>query len=125
MERTDALAQISKKWPKLTTTKSGLMFEVLKQGQGGFPSPTSQVSVNYTGTLLDGKVFDSTSTRGKPASFQVNRVIPGWTEALVAMKRGEKVRLVIPPELGYGAQGYPGVIPPNSFLVFEVELIDF
>jgi len=125
MERTDALAQISKKWPKLTTTKSGLMFEVLKQGQGGSPSPTSQVSVNYTGTLLDGKVFDSTSTRGKPASFQVNRVIPGWTEALVAMKRGEKVRLVIPPELAYGAQGYPGVIPPNSFLVFEVELIDF
>jgi FKBP-type peptidyl-prolyl cis-trans isomerase len=125
MERTDALAQIARKWPKLTTTKSGLMFEVLKQGDGGSPSPTSQVVVNYTGTLLNGKVFDSTISRGKPASFQVNRVIPGWTEALVAMKRGEKVRLVIPPELGYGAQGYPGVIPPNSFLVFEVELIDF
>ncbi len=125
MERTDALAQIAKKWPTLTTTKSGLMFEVLKQGEGGSPSATSQVSVNYTGTLLDGKVFDSTVSRGKPASFQVNRVIPGWTEALVAMKRGEKVRLVIPPELAYGAKGYPGVIPPNSFLVFEVELIDF
>jgi peptidyl-prolyl cis-trans isomerase A (cyclophilin A) len=125
MARTDALAQIGKKWPKLTTTKSGLMFEVLKQGSGGSPGPTSQVSVNYTGTLLDGKVFDSTSSRGKPASFQVNRVIPGWTEALVTMKRGEKVRLVIPPELAYGAQGYPGVIPPDSFLVFEVELIDF
>ena len=125
MERTDALAQIAKKWPRLTTTKSGLMLEVLRQGDGGSPSPTSQVSVNYTGTLLDGKVFDSTGSRGKPASFQVNRVIPGWTEALLAMKRGEKVRLVIPPELAYGAQGYPGVIPPNSFLVFEVELIDF
>jgi FKBP-type peptidyl-prolyl cis-trans isomerase len=125
MERTDALAQIAKKWPGLTTTKSGLMFEVLKMGTGGSPSPSSQVSVNYTGTLLDGKVFDSTTARGKPATFQVNRVIPGWTEALVAMKRGEKRRLVIPPELAYGEQGYPGVIPPNSFLVFEVELIDF
>ena len=111
MERTDALAEIAKKWPKLTTTKSGLMFEVLKKGSGGSPSPTSQVSVNYTGTLLDGKVFDSTTARGKPATFQVNRVIPGWTEALVAMSRGEKRRLVIPPELGYGVQGYPGIIP--------------
>ena len=125
MERTDALAQIAKKWPKLTTTKSGLMFEVLKKGSGGSPSPTSQVSVNYTGTLLDGKVFDSTTSRGKPATFQVNGVIPGWTEALLFMSRGEKCLLVIPPELGYGARGYPGAIPPNSFLFFEVELIDF
>jgi len=125
MQRSDALTRIAKKWPKLTTTTSGLMFEVLKKGSGGAPSPTSQVSVNYTGTLLDGKVFDSTTARGKPATFQVNRVIPGWTEALVAMRRGEKRLLVIPPELGYGAQGYPGVIPPNAFLVFEVELIDF
>jgi peptidylprolyl isomerase len=124
-ERSDVLAQIAKKWPKLTTTKSGLMYEVLKKGSGGSPSPTSQVSVNYTGTLLDGKVFDSTTARGQPAAFQVNRVIPGWTEALLAMNRGEKRRLVIPPELGYGERGYPGVIPPNAFLVFEVELIDF
>jgi FKBP-type peptidyl-prolyl cis-trans isomerase len=125
MERKDALAQIARKWPKLTTTKSGLMYEVLKKGNGASPSASSSVVVNYTGTLLDGKVFDSTSSRGKPATFQANRVIPGWTEALLMMSRGEKVRLVIPPELGYGAQGYPGVIPPNSFLVFEVELVDF
>jgi peptidyl-prolyl cis-trans isomerase A (cyclophilin A) len=125
MERSDALAQITKKWPHLTTTKSGLMFEILKKGSGGSPAPTSQVVVNYTGTLLDGKVFDSTTGRGKPATFQVNRVIPGWTEALVSMSRGEKRRLVIPPELAYGEQGYPGVIPPSSFLVFEVELVDF
>jgi peptidylprolyl isomerase len=125
MERSDALAQIAKKWPKLTTTKSGLMFEVLKKGSGGSPSPTSEASVNYTGTLLDGKVFDSTTARGKPATFTVNGVIPGWTEALLFMSRGEKCLLVIPPELGYGVRGYPGVIPPNSFLVFEVELIDF
>ena len=123
--RLDALASIQKKWPHLTTTKSGLMYEVLKTGTGGSPSPTSTVTVNYTGTLLDGKVFDSTEARGKAAVFQVNRVIKGWGEALVSMKRGEKMRIVIPPELGYGAQGYPGVIPPNSFLVFEVELVDF
>ena len=125
MERSDALTQIAKKWPHLTTTKSGLMFEVLKTGSGGSPSPTSRVSVNYTGTLLDGTVFDSTTAGGKPTTFQVNGVIPGWTEALLTMSRGEKRRLVIPPELAYGERGYPGVIPPNSFLVFEVELIDF
>jgi peptidylprolyl isomerase len=125
MERSSALAQIAKKWPRLTITKSGLMFEVLKKGSGGSPSLTQQVSVNYTATLLDGKIFDSTTARGQPATFQVNRVIPGWTEALLQMSRGEKWRLVIPPELAYGAKGYPGVIPPNSFLVFEVELIDF
>ncbi|MGA2642548.1 MAG: peptidylprolyl isomerase [Spirochaetia bacterium] len=124
MERSDALAQIAKKWPRLTTTKSGLMFEVLRKGSGGSPSPASRVSVNYTGTLLDGTVFDST-TAGQPAAFQVNEVIPGWTEALVLMQRGEKRRLVIPPELAYGARGAPGAIPPNSFLVFEVELLDF
>jgi len=102
------------------------MYEVLKKGSGDSPKPSSSVVVKYTGTLLDGKVFDSTDAHGgQPATFQANRVIPGWTEALVMMSRGEKVRLVIPPDLGYGAQGYPGVIPPNSFLVFEVELVDF
>jgi len=126
MERKDAITQITRKWPNLTTTKSGLMYEVLKKGSGDSPKASSNVSVKYTGTLLDGKVFDSTDAHGgQPATFQANRVIPGWTEALLMMSRGEKVRLVIPPELGYGAQGYPGVIPPNSFLVFEVELIDF
>ncbi len=124
-ERSDALAIIARTWPKLTTTKSGLMFEVLKKGSGGSPGPTSRVSVNYTGMLLNGRVFDSTAARGTPATFPVNRVIPGWSEALAAMHRGEKQRLVIPPELGYGHEGYPGVIPPDSFLVFEVELIDF
>jgi peptidylprolyl isomerase len=125
MERSDTLAQINKKWPKLTTTKSGLMYEVLKKGSGGSPSATSQATVHYTGSLVDGKVFDSSIARGKPAVFAVNGVIAGWTEALQLMSRGEKCLLVIPPELGYGARGIPGVIPPNSFLVFEVELIDF
>ncbi len=124
-DRAAALAIIRKKWPKLTTTKSGLMYEVLAKGSGASPAAGVTVSVNYTGLLLDGRVFDSTESRGAPVTFQVDRVIEGWTEALLMMKRGEKRRLVIPPELGYGERGYPGVIPPNAFLVFEVELVDF
>ncbi len=122
--REAALNEIHAKWPNLITTKSGLMYEILKKGSGASPTASSTVKVNYTGTLLDGTVFDTTSGRGE-ASFQADQVIPGWTEALVTMKRGEKRRLVIPPELGYGARGYPGVIPGNAFLVFEVELVDF
>jgi cyclophilin family peptidyl-prolyl cis-trans isomerase len=125
-DRLSALASIKKQWPNLTTTSTGLMYEVLKKGSGdGSPGATATVSVNYTAMLLDGKVIDSTAARGQPASLRVDRVIKGWTEALKAMKRGEKRRLLIPPELGYGSQGYANVIPPNSFLLFEVELIDF
>ncbi len=124
-ERADAISQIQKKWPKLITTKSGLMYEVLKEGSGGSPAASATVTVKYTGMLLDGTIFDSTDQHGGSATLQVNRVIPGWSEALQAMKRGERRRLVIPPELGYGARGYPGVIPGNAFLVFEVELVDF
>jgi cyclophilin family peptidyl-prolyl cis-trans isomerase len=125
-DRLAAIARIKKQWPKLTTTASGLMFEVLKKGSGGAsPGAAATVSVNYTAMLLDGKVVDSTAARGAPATLQVNRVIKGWTEALLSMQRGEKRRLVIPPELAYGSQGYANVIPPNSFLLFEVELIDF
>jgi len=124
-DRVAALGLIKKQWPKLTTTKSGLMYEVLANGSGASPAPGATVSVKYKGLLLDGRVFDSTESRGSPVTFQVVRVIKGWTEALLMMKRGEKRRLVIPPELGYGERGYPGVIPPNAFLVFEVELVDF
>ena len=124
-ERSAALAFITKKWPHLTTTKSGLMFEITQKGSGGSPSAGATVSVNYTGMLLDGRVFDSTTARGAPAVLRTDRVIKGWTEALLSMKRGERRMLVIPPELAYGEQGYPGVIPPNAFLVFDVQLIDF
>ena len=125
-DRMAALEIIKKQWPKLITTKSGLMYEVMAKGSGAdSPAPGVEVSVKYKGMLLDGRVFDSTESRGTAVKFKVDGVIKGWTEALLMMKRGEKRRLVIPPELGYGARGYPGVIPPNAFLVFEVELIDF
>lgn len=123
--RSNALAFIAKKWPHLTTTKSGLMYEVTQTGSGGSPSAGATVSVNYTGMLLDGRVFDSTTARGVPAVIRTDRVIRGWTEALLSMKRGERRLLVIPPELAYGEQGYPGIIPPDAFLVFDVQLIDF
>jgi FKBP-type peptidyl-prolyl cis-trans isomerase len=83
------------------------------------------VNVHYTGSFLDDRVFDSSVQRGQPASFRIGEVIPGWNEALLSMKKGEKRLLVIPPELGYGERGYPGAIPPYCFLVFEVELLGF
>jgi FKBP-type peptidyl-prolyl cis-trans isomerase len=123
--RQDTLALIKTQWPQLTTTKSGLMYQVLKAGSGKSPADGTEVTVHYTGKFLDGKVFDSSVERGSPATFRIGQVIAGWNEALLSMKKGEKRLLVIPPELGYGERGYPGAIPPNSFLVFEVELIGF
>ena len=120
----EARATIMKQWPKLTTTKSGLMFQVLKVGSGAKPAQGAEVTVNYVGKFLDGKVFDA-SAQGSPAKFKIGQVIEGWNEALRDMKKGEKRLLVIPPELAYGERGYPGAIPPNSFLVFEVELLGF
>jgi peptidylprolyl isomerase len=83
------------------------------------------VTAHYTGWLLDGTKFDSSKDGGGPATFRIGEVIEGWNEALKSMKKGEVRLLVIPPELGYGERGYPGVIPGNAFLVFEVELISF
>ncbi len=123
-QRADALALIRKQWPKLATTKSGLQYQVLKPGSGAKPARGATVTVTYEGRFLDGKVFDA-SAKGQPASFRIGEVIEGWNEALLDMKKGEKRLLVIPPELGYGERGYPGAIPPNSFLVFEVELLGF
>jgi peptidylprolyl isomerase len=124
-KRETDLAFIRNKWPDARQTKSGLLFIILKEGSGPSPKTGQRVTVHYTGQLLDGTVFDSSRKRGEPAVFPVGRLIPGWNEALLSMKRGERRLLVIPPELGYGKQGYPGVIPPESFLVFDMELIDF
>jgi FKBP-type peptidyl-prolyl cis-trans isomerase FklB len=105
------------------TTASGLQYKVLKEGNGAQPKFMDTVTVNYRGTLIDGTEFDSSYKRGEPASFPVNGVIKGWTEALQLMKTGSKYQLFIPPSLAYGEQGRPG-IPPNSTLIFEVELMD-
>lgn len=107
------------------TTLSGLQYEVLSEGEGGHPGPASQVTVHYHGTLVDGTVFDSSVQRGTPATFGVNQVIPGWTEALQLMKKGSKYRLYIPQELAYGANAPGGVIQPYMALIFDVELLDF
>jgi len=110
--------------PGVVTTESGLQYEVLVEGTGPKPQATDTVVTHYHGTLTDGTVFDSSVERGSPASFPVNRVIAGWTEALQMMGVGAKWRLVVPPELAYGERGAGGAIPPNATLVFEVELLE-
>jgi FKBP-type peptidyl-prolyl cis-trans isomerase len=105
------------------TTASGLQYKVMKEGNGAQPKATDTVTVNYRGTLTDGTEFDSSYKRNQPASFPVGGVIKGWTEALQLMKAGAKYQLFIPPDLAYGKEGRPG-IPPNSVLIFEVELMD-
>ena len=104
-------------------TESGLQYEVLVQGDGEIPTADKSVTVHYTGTLVDGTVFDSSVERGEPATFPVNGVIPGWVEALQLMPEGSKFRLVIPSHLAYGERGAGQQIGPNSTLIFEVELI--
>lgn len=109
--------------PGVQVTESGLQYEVMSEGEGESPSADDMVLVHYEGRLIDGTVFDSSYQRGEPVAFGVGEVIPGWTEGLQLMRPGGKYRLTIPPELGYGARGAGGVIPPNAVLVFEVELL--
>ncbi len=118
--------ELKNRWPDAIETPSGLKYVVNQAGDGKkFPKQGQKVTVHYTGILLNGKMFDSSVKRGAPAEFAVGDVIEGWNEALKTMSKGEKRTLIIPPELGYGAQGYPGIIPPDSHLVFDVELITF
>lgn len=109
--------------PQVNTTASGLQYEVLQEGTGAQPAAGDQVTVHYTGKLIDGTVFDSSVERGEPATFGVTQVIPGWVEALQLMKEGAKWRLFIPSALAYGPNGAGGVIGPNATLIFDVELI--
>ncbi|MGV3538679.1 MAG: FKBP-type peptidyl-prolyl cis-trans isomerase [Rufibacter sp.] len=102
---------------------SGLQYQVLESGSGKTPSKSSQVTTHYHGTLIDGTVFDSSYQRGEPATFPVNGVIAGWTEALQLMKEGDKWRLFIPSNLAYGARGAGADIGPNATLIFDVELL--
>lgn len=104
-------------------TTSGLVYKSIKEGTGASPAATDKVKVNYRGTLVDGKEFDSSYAAGRPAEFGLNQVIKCWTEGVQKMKVGGKAQLVCPPELAYGEQG-SGMIPANATLVFEVELLD-
>jgi FKBP-type peptidyl-prolyl cis-trans isomerase FklB len=115
--------EINGKREEVNVTESGLQYEVLEAGSGKQPSRGDQVTVHYTGKLIDGTVFDSSVERGEPATFGVTQVIPGWVEALQMMKEGAKWRLYIPSNLAYGPNGAGGVIGPNATLIFDVELI--
>lgn len=119
------LALISDRWPDTEETRSGIRFKILQEGRGRKkPKDDASVTAHYSGSLLNGTVFDS-SKGGEPLEFNIGQVIAGWREMLMDMKKGEIRLAIIPPDLAYGSRGYPGIIPPNSFLVFEIELIDF
>lgn len=116
---------IKQKWPEAIQTESGLRYVVEQEGSGKKPVAQQVIQAHYTGRLLDGSKFDSSVDRGEPLEFPVGvgMVIRGWDEALLDMKEGEKRTLIVPPELGYGEQGYPPVIPENATLIFDVELV--
>lgn len=118
-----AFLAANKSKPGVTVTASGLQYKVLTEGKGESPKPTDTVTVNYRGTLIDGTEFDSSYSRNQPATFAVNGVIKGWTEALQLMKPGGKLQLTIPSELAYGEYGSGPKIGPSATLLFEVELV--
>jgi len=114
----------NKKKEGVKTTASGLQYKVVKDGSGAQPKATDTVTVNYRGTLINGTEFDSSYKRGQPATFPVNGVIKGWTEALQLMKVGSKYQLFIPSDLAYGERSVSPDLAANSTLIFEVELMD-
>jgi len=122
-QRTAAFLADNAKQEGVVVLPSGLQYKVIKQGTGPQPKETDTVRVHYHGTFVNGKVFDSSKQRGEPAEFQVNGVIKGWTEALQLMHVGDVWQLVIPGDLAYGKEGNQ-VIPPNTTLVFQVELLE-
>jgi len=124
-QRQNDIAKIKKDYPNAQLTKSGIYYIIQKQGTGDKPARGKTVRVHYTGKLLNGTVFDDSTLRGQPLEFPAGtgRVIPGWDETVLDMKVGEKRLVIIPPELAYGDKAVGGVIPANSFLIFEMELI--
>lgn len=123
LELAKAYLEKNKNKKNVKVLKSGLQYEVLKKGTGSKPKTTDKVEVHYHGTLIDGRIFDSSVNRGQTATFAINRVIKGWQEVLPMMKKGAKWRVTIPPSLAYGENGPPN-IGPNAALIFEIELID-
>ncbi len=109
--------------PGVTALPSGLVYEIVQPGSGDFPKAADTVKVHYTGTLIDGSVFDSSVQRNEPSEFALDQVIPGWTEGLQKINKGGKIKLYVPPHLAYGDDARPG-IPPASTLIFDVELLD-
>ncbi len=124
LAKSNKFLEDNKKREGVQATASGLQYEVIKTGTGAVPTAKNTVTVHYEGKLISGKVFDSSLKRNEPATFGVTQVIPGWTEALQRMKVGDKWRLFIPPNLGYGERGAGGDIGPNEALIFEVELLE-
>lgn len=121
-EGTQFLAENAKR-PEVKTTASGLQYEVFKEGEGDSPKESDEVTVHYTGTLINGEEFDSSVSRGQPVTFPLGNVIPGWTEGVQLMKPGAKYKFYIPSALGYGERGAGAKIGPNATLIFEVELL--
>jgi FKBP-type peptidyl-prolyl cis-trans isomerase FkpA len=119
----DAALAAAAKEPGATQTASGLVYRALKDGSGASPKATDLVKVHYKGTFPDGREFDSSYKRNEPTEFPLNQVIPCWTEGVQRMKVGGKAKLTCPPAIAYGARGAGNVIPPNSTLLFEVELL--
>jgi FKBP-type peptidyl-prolyl cis-trans isomerase len=124
LEKGNAFLEQNKSRQGVTTTESGLQYEIIKAGTGEKPVDTDEVKVHYHGTLIDGTVFDSSVERNEPVTFPVTGVIPGWTEALKLMPVGSKWKIYLPAKIAYGEQGAGGKIGPNSALVFEVELLE-
>jgi FKBP-type peptidyl-prolyl cis-trans isomerase FklB len=122
-EEGKAFLEKNKSQDGVKVTSTGLQYKVISSGNGKTPSATDNVTVKYTGKLIDGTVFDTSESRAEPTTFVVNQVIPGWTEALQLMHEGDKWVLFIPSELAYGEQGAGGQIPPHATLIFEVELV--
>lgn len=121
------IEEINNRWPDAQTTDSGIRYVVKKEGTGKTPPSGTKVTVHYTGMFMDGRKFDSSVDRGKPFEFTVGaqQVISGWDETVLTMKTGEKRVIILPPAMAYGSRGAGGVIPPNTWLVFEVELISY
>ncbi len=124
-KRDSDLEFIAQKWPDLQVDENGIFQKIVRKGFGSMPAPGSKVSVIYKGMLLDGTVFDQSALSGSPFAFTIGQgeVIDGWDLVISTMRKGEKRMIIIPPELAYGAQSIGDVIPPNSFLVFEIELV--